>query len=254
MSVVQVSRSAPERAPIDWAADRAVEVREIIGRYPEPRSAIMPLLHLAQEVRGYVADEDLHTVAELLDLTPAYVDSVCSFYSMFKRHPVGRYVITVCANLSCGLNGADSLVAHLERRLGIRAGETTADGLITLEVTGECLAACDGAPVCQVNEEYVERLTPERADELIESLRGGAPGYPPRAVTAPPAPRGRGGGARADRVAGTRGEGRIDPIDGRPAPDVGSPDHRAVAAAEGGSAAAGTGGGPAALAGGSGDV
>ncbi|MBE3598282.1 MAG: NAD(P)H-dependent oxidoreductase subunit E [Limnochordaceae bacterium] len=157
-----------------WARDESA-VREILSRYPDKRSAIMPLLHLAQEQRGYLDREDIDAVGEILDLTPAQVESVASFYSLFLRRPEGRYTLTVCGNLACALGGARELVGYLERRLGVVAGETTGDGMFTLKVTGECLAACDQAPVLQVNGYYVHRATPERVDALIESLKDGVP-------------------------------------------------------------------------------
>ncbi|HEY8486794.1 MAG TPA: NAD(P)H-dependent oxidoreductase subunit E [Limnochordales bacterium] len=150
------------------------EVQEILQRYPQRRSAIMPLLHLAQERRGgYLAPEDLEAVGEVLGLTVAEVESVASFYALYHRKPVGRYVLTVCANLSCHLSGARELVRHLQQRLGVEPGQTTRDGLFTLEVTPECLAACDQAPAVQVNGYYLHRVTPRRADELVEALRQG---------------------------------------------------------------------------------
>ena len=157
----------------EWVTSRAGEIEEIFARYPRKKSAIMPLLHLAQEVRGYIADEDVAAIAELLSTTPSYVESVCSFYSLFHREPVGKYVITVCGNISCGLSGAEELTRYLERKLGIKAGETTPDGLITLLVTGECIAACDGAPALQVNLEYCGNVDQERADAIIEAIRKG---------------------------------------------------------------------------------
>lgn len=129
-----------------WVEKHKEKIEEIIARYPKKRSALMPLLHLAQEERGWIADEDIEAVAAILGETKSVVESVCSFYSLFYRRPMGKYVITVCGNITCGLSGAQELVDHLERRLGIKVGETTPDGLITLLVTGECIAACDGAP------------------------------------------------------------------------------------------------------------
>lgn len=158
----------------DWVKERAAEIDEIISRYPQRRSALMPLLHLAQDVRGHVADEDLEAIAEILGETKAYVESVCSFYSLYHRKPVGKYVITVCNNITCGLSGAEAAVAHLEKRLGIKAGETTPDGLFTLLITGECIAACDGAPAAQVNLQYCNVMSPERIDAILDALRGGA--------------------------------------------------------------------------------
>jgi len=156
-----------------WVTERAEEIKEIKARYPHEKSAMMPLLHLAQDERGWVADEDIEAVAEILDTTPSRVESVCSFYSLFYRTPKGKYVITVCGNIQCGLSGADSLARYFEKQLGIKVGETTDDGLISLLVTGECIAACDGAPAVQVNLEYCGHVTPERADEIIAAIRSG---------------------------------------------------------------------------------
>ncbi|MCL5676816.1 MAG: NAD(P)H-dependent oxidoreductase subunit E, partial [Firmicutes bacterium] len=137
-----------------WPEKRQTEISEIIARYPDSRSALLPLLHLAQEERGWVAQEDLEAVGQILGLSAAYVDSTASFYAMYHGHPVGKYVVTVCTNLSCHLAGADKVLETLEKTLGIKPGETTKDGLITLEGTSECLAACDAGPVAQVNVEY----------------------------------------------------------------------------------------------------
>lgn len=157
-----------------WVTKRAADIEKILARYPQKKSAIMPLFYLAQDERGYVADADLEAIAQILGVTKAYAESVCSFYSLYHREPVGKYVITVCNNITCGLMGAEGLVAHLENRLGIQRGETTDDGLITLLVTGECVAACDAAPALQVNLEFCNRVDPERADAIIEAIRSGA--------------------------------------------------------------------------------
>jgi len=164
--------------PPRWPETCKEEVAEILRRYPEgrERSAILPLLHLAMREREgrYVALSDIEAVAEICGVTPAYVNSVCSFYSMFKRQPIGKYLITVCGNMACHLlAGGDKLVQHMEKTLGIKVGETTPDGLITLEVTGECLAACDLAPVMHVNTEYVVKMTPAKFDALVAALRTG---------------------------------------------------------------------------------
>lgn len=160
--------SAPE-----WVRKKKDEIEEIIARYPQKRSAMMPLLHLAQDERGWLADEDIEAVAEIVGVTKSVVESVCSFYSLYYRKPMGKYVITVCGNITCGLSGAADLTRHLEERLGIKVGETTPDGLITLLVTGECIAACDGAPAVQVNLEYCGNVSFERADEIIELIKQG---------------------------------------------------------------------------------
>jgi NADH-quinone oxidoreductase subunit E len=145
---------------------------EIISRYPRPKSALIPLLHLAQEQDGHVAEDAMEHIAELLGITPAEVLGTCSFYEMFKREPVGQYVINVCTNISCLLLGGEELLHHLEQRLGIRPGSTTSDGVFTLEDV-ECIAACTEAPCLQVNYRYHYKVTPEAADNLLEDLRAG---------------------------------------------------------------------------------
>lgn len=146
--------------------------QEIIGRYPRPKSALIPLLHLAQEQDGHVTEEAMAHIAELVGVTPAEVLGTCSFYEMFKLEPVGRYLVTVCTNVSCMLLGADDVLHHAEASLGINAGDTTADGAITLE-TAECLAACTEAPCLQVNYRYEYGVTPASFDRLVEDLRAG---------------------------------------------------------------------------------
>jgi NADH-quinone oxidoreductase subunit E len=145
---------------------------EIIGRYPRPKSALIPLLHLAQEQDGYVADDAMQHIAELIGVTPAEVLGTCSFYEMFKREPVGEYLVNVCTNISCMLLGGEELLHHLEARLGVKAGSTTSDGMFTLEDV-ECIAACTEAPCLQVNYRYVPNVTPESADALLDDLRSG---------------------------------------------------------------------------------
>lgn len=145
---------------------------EIVGRYPRAKSALIPLLHLAQEQDGYVAEDAMEHIAELLDLTAAEVLGTCSFYEMFKREPVGDYVVNVCTNISCLLLGGEELLHHLEDRLGIRAGSTTDDGTFTLEDV-ECIAACTEAPCLQVNYRYFHKVTSHAADALLDDLRNG---------------------------------------------------------------------------------
>jgi NADH-quinone oxidoreductase subunit E len=144
----------------------------IIARYPRPKSALIPLLHLAQQQDGYVADDAMEHLAELVGITPAEVLGTCSFYEMFKREPVGKFLVNVCTNISCVLVGADELLAHAEQRLGLTAGETTADGTFTLEGV-ECIAACTEAPCLQVNYRYRYQVTGESFDELIDDLASG---------------------------------------------------------------------------------
>ena len=153
-----------------FTAENEATAREIIGRYPRPKSALTPLLHLAQEQDGWVTDDAMCHIAELLDLTPSEVLGTCSFYEMFKREPVGRYLVNVCTNISCMLVGGDELLEHAEQRLGVRPGTTTDDGLFTLEDV-ECIAACTEAPCLQVNYRYFYRVTPDDFDRLVDDLR-----------------------------------------------------------------------------------
>jgi NADH-quinone oxidoreductase subunit E len=155
-----------------FTAENTAVAEEIVARYPVRRSALIPLLHLAQEQNGYVTEEAMEHVAELVGVTPAQVLGTASFYEMFKREPVGDYVVNVCTNISCLLRGGEELLEHLERRLGIRSGSTTPDGKFTLEDV-ECIAACTEAPCLQVNYRYFHRVTPEQVDELIDDLRAG---------------------------------------------------------------------------------
>jgi len=152
--------------------DNLAIAAEIIGRYPRPKSALIPLLHLAQEQDGWVTDEAMAHIAELVGVTPAEVLGTCSFYEMFKREPVGRYVVNVCTNISCQLLGGEELLHHAEKALGVKAGNTTPDGLFTVEDV-ECIAACTEAPCLQVNYRYRHRVTPDEFDQLVEDLRTG---------------------------------------------------------------------------------
>jgi NADH-quinone oxidoreductase subunit E len=154
------------------STDRVHLARKIIARYPQPRSALIPLLHLAQEQDGWLTPEAMEHVGELVGITPAEVLGTASFYEMFKREPVGTYVVGVCTNISCMLLGAYDLLGHLQDRLGVPAGGTTADGTFTLEEM-ECLAACTGAPCLQVNYRYFENVTPDGADTILDDLRAG---------------------------------------------------------------------------------
>ncbi len=146
--------------------------REIIDRYPRSRSALIPLLHVAQEQDGWVSTEAMSHIAELLGLTPVEVLGTASFYGMFKREPVGRYVVSVCTNISCLLLGGEELLEHCEARLGVKAGATTPDGVFTLEDV-ECIAACTDAPCLQVNYRFFLNITHDEVDRLLDDLRAG---------------------------------------------------------------------------------
>ncbi len=146
--------------------------RGIIGRYPRAKSALIPLLHLAQEQDGYVSGEAMEHLAELVDVTPAEVLGTCSFYEMFKRDPVGRYVVNICTNVACQVLGGEELLEHAEETLGIKAGNTTEDGLFTIEDV-ECIAACTEAPCLQVNYRYRNQVTFDDFDRMVDDLRSG---------------------------------------------------------------------------------
>lgn len=149
------------------------KVRELIARYPEgkQKSALIPLLHMAQdEFGGWLDVPVMDYVAQLLDIKPIEVYEVASFYTMFNLKPVGKHVFEVCVTGPCMLRGSDDIVKHITARLGIKNGETTADGLFTMKNT-ECLGACGYAPMMQLGKYYKEHLTPEKVDALIEELR-----------------------------------------------------------------------------------
>ncbi len=154
----------------EFNRETLVLVNKIIKRYPEGRqkSALLPVLHIAQaENQGWLSSETMDYVASLLNIKPIEVYEVASFYSMFNLQPVGNCVIEVCQTGPCMLKGSEEILAHFEKRLGIKAGETTADGKFTIK-TVECLAACGNAPVIQVGTEYHENLTTHKADELLD--------------------------------------------------------------------------------------
>lgn len=143
----------------------------ILKRYPNKESALLPTLHLAQKELGHITVEHMDAIAELLDLPKIRVYRVVSFYTMYQRQEVGTYLLQVCTNISCSLLGAETLVNYLGERLGIGVGETTPDGMFTLcEV--ECLGACGNAPVMMVNDDYHEDLTIEKVDTLLQQLKG----------------------------------------------------------------------------------
>jgi NADH-quinone oxidoreductase subunit E len=160
-------------APTHLSADMVARARQLIALYPEPRSALIPLCHLAQEQDGWLTPEAMVDIAGLVGVTPGEVLGTASFYDMLHTEPVGRYVVSVCTNIACLLGGAAEVLEHAEDSLGIGAGGTTADGMITLE-EAECLADCDRAPCVQVNHRYVGAQTPETFDRLVADLRAGA--------------------------------------------------------------------------------
>ena len=146
---------------------------DLVTLYPEPRSALIPLCHLAQEQDGWLHPEAIEEIAELCGVTAAEVRGTATFYDMLYTEPVGTYVVAVCTNIACMLDGALELLEHAEGALGVRAGGTTPDGVFTLH-EAECLADCDQTPCVQVNHRYVGAQTPESFDRLLADLRSGA--------------------------------------------------------------------------------
>jgi len=169
----------PDSYPAEVTQRLAADAAAIITRYPESRSALLPLLHLVQAEDGYLTGAGIGFCASQLDLTPAEVTAVATFYSMYRRTPTGEYLVGVCTNTLCAVMGGDAILEVLEAELGVHAGQTTSDGKITLEHI-ECNAACDYAPVVMVNWEFFDNQTTSSATELVSSLRNGAAVQPSR--------------------------------------------------------------------------
>jgi NADH-quinone oxidoreductase subunit E len=155
------------------SADLLEQARDLVALYPEPRSALIPLCHLAQEQDGWLRPEAMSEIADLVGVTAAEVRGTATFYDMLHTEPVGTYVVSVCTNIACLLGGAQELLEHAASSLGVRAGGTTPDGVFTLEES-ECLADCDRTPCVQVNHRYVGGQTPQSFDQLLVDLRSGA--------------------------------------------------------------------------------
>ncbi len=170
-ALVVASVEAVENPSFD--ADMESEITRILKRYPEGDggAALLPVLWLCQERWGWISPGIMRTVAQRLDLSPAFVESVTSFYTMYQLHPPGKYLLQVCTTLSCQLCGTSGLVEHLKEKLGIDFGETTADGRFTL-VDVQCLGACGEAPVVQINNDYYTDLTADSLDEILDGLDG----------------------------------------------------------------------------------
>jgi NADH-quinone oxidoreductase subunit E len=160
----------------EFSQQKLNEVKEIIARYPEgkQRSAVIPVLHLAQqEFGGWLSTQTMDYVASLLNMLPIEVYEVATFYSMYNLKPVGKYLFEVCQTGPCMLNGSDQVIKYIKDKLGIKPGETTSDGMFTLK-TVECLGACGYAPMMQLGKHYREHLTKEKVDAIIEECRGNA--------------------------------------------------------------------------------
>ena len=155
------------------APEMVKRARDLIALYPQPRSALIPVLHLAQEQDGWLTVDAMTHVAELIGVTPAEVLGTASFYDMLFTEPVGTYLVSVCTNLACMLNGGEELLEHAEERLGVKAGGTTSDGMFTLEEV-ECIASCGEAPCLAVNWRHRGNVDHAAFDRLVDDLRNGA--------------------------------------------------------------------------------
>ena len=165
------------------------EIKARAGRYPSKQSAIIPALWAVQHEQGYVTKESMGEIAQILGLPPSLIEATASFYSMVLTRPEGRHDVVICVNAPCMLRGADEMAAYLGRQLGVRDGQTTKDGAITWHSTIECLGACGGAPMMQVDHHFEENLTPERIDAIVQRLRTEpAPHSPKPAAAVAPVP------------------------------------------------------------------
>ncbi len=201
---MRADRQGPDSSdePLFESEEGRRRLEAALSRYPTKRAALLPMLNYAQERNGWISGRAMREIADALDLTPAYVHSVVTFYTMYARRPLGRYLIQVCTNISCHLCGGDEVLQRFLEEAGVRLGETSDDGLFTvMEV--ECLGACGFATAVQVNDRYLEDVTPEKVPGILEELRGGAPQDGEGDWPVDPA----GGAAADDGVGATGGEG-----------------------------------------------
>ena len=164
----------PKHSGLQFSDKALHQFKEILGRYDSKRSALLPVLHLAQDEFGWMSPEVVDYVASLMDLSPAQVQEVVTFYYMFHKKPVGEHHFQLCATLSCWMFGSHQMLKGMCSRLGVKEGEVTSDGLFTVSRV-ECLGSCGSGPVIQVNETYYENMTPEKLNRLIASCREGDP-------------------------------------------------------------------------------
>jgi NADH-quinone oxidoreductase E subunit len=155
---------------LKFSEKNELQLTKLLAAYPNREAALLPALWMAQEDFGHISPEAMEFVANRLDLSPVFVESVATFYTMYNLKPVGRYHVQVCGNISCSLLGAAHIIEYLKRRLAIGVGETTADGRFTLREV-ECLASCGTAPVMMINETLYEQLTEEKIDKILEDLK-----------------------------------------------------------------------------------
>lgn len=155
---------------LEFSPQALQKISEIISRYPHKQSAVVPVLYLAQEEFGHLSQETIDYVANLMEIPPARLYGIVSFYTMLHMKPIGRHHIQVCRTLPCALQGAEKVLDFLKKRLAIDLGETTPDGKFTLSVV-ECLASCGSAPVLQINDDYYENLSEEKIEKILEFLK-----------------------------------------------------------------------------------
>lgn len=156
--------------PLEFSAQSKQQVARLLSRYPTKQAALLPVLHLAQEEFGHLPDEAIELVSRTLNVSPAHIFGVITFYTMFHREKPGRNELMVCTNISCMLRGGYDILKHIENRLGIKAGQTTSDGAFSI-VEEECLAACANAPMMICGEKYFLDLTPAKVDAALDDLR-----------------------------------------------------------------------------------
>ena len=154
----------------EFSQETLKQFDEVVSRYPEKKSAILPVLYIAQKEFGHLSQETIEYVAKLMAIPAAHLYGIVTFYTMFNMKPVGRHHLQVCRTLPCALLGSERIINYLKKKLGINLGETTPDGKFTLSEV-ECLASCDTAPVMQINDDYCENLSEEKIDKVIENLK-----------------------------------------------------------------------------------
>ncbi len=155
---------------LEFSQETLKQFDEVVSRYPEKKSAVLPVLYMAQKEFGYLSQEAIEYVAKLMDIPAARLYGIVTFYTMLNMNPVGRHHLQVCRTLPCALLGSERIINYLKKKLGINLGETTPDGRFTLSEV-ECLASCGTAPVMQINDDYCEKLSEEKIDEILQSVK-----------------------------------------------------------------------------------
>lgn len=155
---------------LEFSQETLKQFDEIVSRYPEQKSAVLPVLYMAQKEFGHLSQEAIEYVAKLMDIPAVRLYGIVTFYTMFNMKPVGRHHLQVCRTLPCALLGSERITNYLKKKLGINLGETTPDGRFTLSEV-ECLASCGTAPVMQINDDYCEKLSEEKIDEILQSVK-----------------------------------------------------------------------------------